>query len=85
MPRFVLGPNANRSASDVARKAQAKTLYAANLTKQAVINAGCVLQMPNVGPATNMPASVPISVAQGAQDTTVQEQIQILANAVCQQ
>ena len=84
MPRFVLSSNANRSASDVARKAQAKTLYAANLAKQTAINESCLL-FPNVTPTTNMAASVLGSVAQGSQDTTPQEQQQILANATCSQ
>jgi len=84
MPRFVLSSNANRSASDVARKAQAKTLYAANLTKQTAINQMCGL-FPTVGPTVNMAASISGSVAQGAQDTTPLEQQQILANAACSQ
>jgi hypothetical protein len=83
MPRFVLSSNANRSASDIARRAQAKTLYSAALTKQTGINAQCRTLVPNVNSIANLNASTVTAVAQGAQESTIDEQTAILANATC--
>ncbi len=83
MPRFVLSSNANRDASALTLRAQAKVSYGNALQRQQSVHQGCLDKSAQY-PIQDTAASKVTIATMGAQFVTVQEQQETLANAKCQ-